>query len=100
VKVLAVLTEVLQKSSARFVTNVIFSWREGSTRNRLKPIFCSMPMTSSNIAIGLPTRIVQLNGEPNFSPQGLSSRSHSEYQEGSDLIDMIKEDLVAERITV
>jgi bacterioferritin len=45
-------------------------------------------------------RIVQLNGEPDFNPQGLSSRSHSEYQEGSNLIEMIKEDLVAERIAV
>lgn len=45
-------------------------------------------------------RIVQLGGEPNLSPEGLSSRSHSEYAEGKDLIDMIKEDLVAERIAI
>jgi bacterioferritin len=45
-------------------------------------------------------RITQLDGEPNFSPKGLSERSHSEYVEGSDLIDMIREDLVAERIAV
>jgi bacterioferritin len=45
-------------------------------------------------------RIVQLNGEPNFNPEGLAARSHSEYQEGSNLIEMIKEDLVAERIAV
>ena len=45
-------------------------------------------------------RIVQLNGEPNFNPEGLSTRSHSEYQEGSNLIEMIKEDLIAERIAV
>ncbi|MGE5321088.1 MAG: ferritin-like domain-containing protein [Hyphomicrobiaceae bacterium] len=45
-------------------------------------------------------RIVQLKGEPNFSPQGLATRSHAEYVEGSDLIDMIKEDLVAERIAI
>ncbi len=38
-------------------------------------------------------RIVQLGGEPNFSPDGLATRSHSEYVEGKDLIDMIKEDL-------
>ena len=46
------------------------------------------------------TRIVQLNGQPNFSPDGLASRSHSEYIEGNDLISMIREDLVAERIAV
>ncbi len=45
-------------------------------------------------------RIVQLNGEPNFSPEGLLSRSHAEYVEGDDLVDMIKEDLVAERIAI
>jgi bacterioferritin len=45
-------------------------------------------------------RIVQLGGEPNFSPDGLSMRSHAEYVEGTDLIDMIKEDLVAERIAI
>ncbi|PYQ53609.1 MAG: bacterioferritin [Acidobacteria bacterium] len=45
-------------------------------------------------------RIVQLRGEPNFNPEGLTSRSHAEYKEGADLIDMIKEDLVAERIAI
>jgi bacterioferritin len=45
-------------------------------------------------------RIVQLKGEPNFNPDGLSSRSHAEYVEGTTLIDMIKEDLVAERIAI
>jgi bacterioferritin len=45
-------------------------------------------------------RIVQLNGEPNFSPEGLLSRSHAEYVEGENLIDMIKEDLVAERVAI
>jgi bacterioferritin len=45
-------------------------------------------------------RIVQLKGEPNFNPDGLLTRSHAEYQEGTTLIDMIKEDLVAERIAI
>jgi bacterioferritin len=45
-------------------------------------------------------RIVQLQGEPNFNPEGLLTRSHSEYVEGTTLIDMIKEDLVAERIAI
>jgi len=45
-------------------------------------------------------RIIQLGGAPNFSPQGLLSRSHSEYVEGETLVDMIKEDLVAERIAI
>jgi bacterioferritin len=45
-------------------------------------------------------RIVQLGGEPNLSPDGLASRSHAEYVEGDSLLDMIKEDLVAERIAI
>jgi bacterioferritin len=45
-------------------------------------------------------RIVQLDGEPNLNPDGLASRSHAEYVEGKDLLDMIKEDLVAERIAI
>jgi bacterioferritin len=45
-------------------------------------------------------RITQLGGEPNLNPDGLLSRSHSEYVEGESLIDMIREDLVAERIAI
>lgn len=45
-------------------------------------------------------RITQLDGEPDFNPAGLLSRSHSEYVEGGSLLDMIKEDLVAERIAI
>ena len=45
-------------------------------------------------------RIVQLGGAPDFNPQGLLSRSHAEYVEGETLTDMIKEDLVAERIAI
>jgi bacterioferritin len=45
-------------------------------------------------------RIVQLGGEPNFDPEGLLTRSHAEYDDSADLIEMIKEDLVAERIAI
>jgi bacterioferritin len=45
-------------------------------------------------------RIVQLKGEPDFNPDGLLMRSHAEYVEGTTLIDMIQEDLVAERIAI
>jgi bacterioferritin len=45
-------------------------------------------------------RIVQLDGTPNFSPEGMLSRSHSEYVEGKTLFDMIREDLIAERIAI
>ncbi len=45
-------------------------------------------------------RIVQLKGEPDFNPDGLSKRSHAEYVEGESLLEMIKEDLIAERIAI
>jgi bacterioferritin len=45
-------------------------------------------------------RIVQLGGEPDFSPDSLTNRSHAEYIEGNSLMDMIKENLVAERIAI
>ena len=45
-------------------------------------------------------RITQLGGEPDFNPANLLTRSHSEYVEGDTLLDMIKEDLVAERIAI
>jgi len=45
-------------------------------------------------------RITQLGGEPDFSPEGLSTRSHAEYVEGENLESMIREDLVAERIAI
>ncbi len=48
----------------------------------------------------LADRIVQLGGSPDFSPEGLASRSHAEYVEGVTLTDMIREDLVAERIAI
>src|SRR5262245_7806959 len=51
-------------------------------------------------ADALAERIVQLGGQPNLSPHGLLERSHSQYAEGTTLEDMIREDLVAERIAI
>lgn len=48
----------------------------------------------------LAARIVQLGGEPDFCPDNLSRNSHAEYITGNTLVDMIAEDLVAERIAV
>lgn len=45
-------------------------------------------------------RITQLDGKPNFSPEGLSARSHSEFVVGDDLASMIEENLIAERIAI
>jgi bacterioferritin len=45
-------------------------------------------------------RIVQLQGEPDFNPATLLARSHAEYAPGTDLLDMVREDLVAERVAI
>jgi bacterioferritin len=45
-------------------------------------------------------RIVQLGGHPDFSPEGLAARSHAQYVEGTSLKDMIRENLIAERIAI
>jgi bacterioferritin len=45
-------------------------------------------------------RIVQLGGEPDYSPASLVLRSHAEYVEGDDLVEMLEEDLIAERIAI
>jgi len=48
----------------------------------------------------LAERIVQLGGEPDFDPDTLSTRSHTPYDASAGLIDMVKEDLIAERVAV
>jgi bacterioferritin len=51
-------------------------------------------------AMSVAERIDQLGGKPNFDPEGLATRSASQYAEGENLVDMIKENLIAERIAV
>ena len=48
----------------------------------------------------LALRITQLQGEPNFDPEGLATRAHAEYDDSTDLLEMVREDLVAERIAI
>jgi bacterioferritin len=51
-------------------------------------------------ALAVAERISQLGGTPNFNPEGLATRSASQFAAGADLVDMIKENLIAERIAV
>jgi bacterioferritin len=62
--------------------------------------FATHAMEEQEHADRFAERIVQLGGEPDFAPYSLKTRSHSEYQEGKDLTEMIRENLVAERIAV
>lgn len=48
----------------------------------------------------LAERIVQLGGEPDFDPQNVTAKSHAEYRLGKSLQEMIRENLVAERIAI
>jgi len=66
----------------------------------VKPEFLEHANDEQLHADQLAERIAQLGGEPNFDPEGMLTRSHSEYVEGDSLVDMIKEDLIAERIAI
>lgn len=73
---------------------------EGLLAEAIKKEFLAHAQEEQEHADKIAERIVQLGGEPNFDPEGLSSRSHSEYREGDSLEAMIMEDLVAERIAI
>nr|WP_298411029.1 ferritin-like domain-containing protein [uncultured Halomonas sp.] len=73
---------------------------DGLSANVAKAEFLEHAQQEQEHADMLAERIVQLGGAPNFSPEGLQSRSHAEYVEGSNLKEMIKENLIAERIAI
>lgn len=72
----------------------------GINSQSVKAEFLEHAMEEQGHADMIAERITQLDGKPNLSPEGLLSRSHADYVEGVDLADMIKEDLVAERIAI
>ena len=73
---------------------------QGINSDSVKQEFLEHATDEQQHADWVAERITQLGGDPNFSPEGLATRSHSEYVEGKSLVDMIKEDLVAERIAI
>jgi bacterioferritin len=73
---------------------------EGVLAEGVKKEFLEHSQEEQEHADSIAERIVQLGGEPNFDPSGLTTRSHAEYKEGKTLEDMIVEDLVAERIAI
>jgi bacterioferritin len=72
----------------------------GLSANSVAQEFMQHSVEEQGHADEIASRIVQLRGEPDFSPDSLSSRSHAEYVECDSLVDMIKENLVAERIAI
>ncbi len=73
---------------------------KGIHSESVKPEFLQHAKEEMAHADRIAKRITELGGEPDFSPDGLSSRSHAEYMPGDSLISMIKEDLIAERIAI
>ena len=73
---------------------------KGIHSESVKPEFLAHAKEEMAHADRIAKRITELGGEPNFSPDGLSERSHAEYRPVDTLVSMIKEDLIAERIAI
>lgn len=72
----------------------------GIASEGVKAEFAQHAKEEQEHAMAVAERINQLGGDPDFNPTGLATRSASEYSTGSDLVTMIKENLIAERIAV
>jgi bacterioferritin len=72
----------------------------GISSESVKAEFAQHAKEEQEHMMAVAERINQLGGKPNFNPDGLATRSASQYVEGANLVDMIKENLVAERIAV
>jgi bacterioferritin len=73
---------------------------QGISSDSVKAEFLQHANEEQQHADWIAERITQLGGEPDFRPSTLADRSASEYVEGKTLVDMIKEDLIAERIAI
>jgi bacterioferritin len=72
----------------------------GISSESVKTEFAQHAKEEQEHAVMVAERINQLGGRPNFNPDGLAMRAASQYVEGENLIEMIREDLIAERIAV
>jgi bacterioferritin len=72
----------------------------GLSSEGVKDEFAAHAKEEQGHMMAVAERINQLGGKPNFNPDGLATRSASQYSEGANLVDMIKENLIAERIAV
>lgn len=73
---------------------------KGMLADAVKAEFLEHAKQEQDHAGRIAERIVQLGGEPDLNPDTLTARSHAEYKEGTDLRDMVQENLVAERIAI
>ena len=72
----------------------------GMRADVVKAEFLERAQQEQEHAHKLAERIAQLGGEPDLNPDTLTAHSHAEYKEGEDLRDMVKENLIAERIAI
>jgi len=73
---------------------------KGLENESIKAEFLQHAMEEQAHADKIAERIVQLNGEPDFNPQTLSGRSHAEYDESDSIEEMIRANLIAERVAI
>src|SRR5271154_5652003 len=73
---------------------------QGISSDSVKAEFAEHAKEEQDHMMQVAERINQLGGKPNFNPEGLLTRSASQYAEGANLVDMIRENLIAERIAV
>lgn len=100
--------EVLQRLNAALATEIVCVLRyrrhhfmaRGIHAKGVSEEFLAHSNEEQAHADQIAARIVQLGGEPDFAPDSLTKRSHAEYIAGDSLADMIKEDLIAERIAI
>jgi bacterioferritin len=99
---------VLRLLNAALATEIVCTLRyrrhffmaSGLQSDAVKKEFLEHAEEEQQHADQLAERIVQLDGAPNFDPHGLADRSHAEYVEGTTLTDMIRENLIAERVAI
>lgn len=100
-KVIAILNEALATEIVCYLRYSYHHYKaSGIHAKSVAAEFLEHAQEEQHHASRIAERITQLNGNPNFSPIGLQDRSHAEYVEGDDLVEMIEEDLVAERIAI
>jgi bacterioferritin len=99
------VVEVLNAALATEIVCVLrykrhYFMAQGIASDSVKEEFAEHATEEQEHADRIAERIVQLGGEPDLNPATLMQRSHSEYREGESLSDMLREDLVAERIAI
>lgn len=100
-KICAVLNEVLATETVctlRYRSHYFMA--KGIHASGVEDEFLEHAKEEQEHADRVAKRITELNGTPDLSPEGLATRSHAEYGDAETLSDMIKDDLVAERIAI